>query len=167
MGIDLYCVEKKFGCSYGYWHSMRNAVIKAAFTYISIEFDSDKINKDNNELIYSNILKNIVSEIERQTKDENYLSHFVKICYNIPNTNCLIYFGLEGLAAFCNKGDCEGFYSVADSYSICELFKTIKPFLVKNMEVIESDDNHIYHSIEKLEKVFEESFEKRINVTIC
>jgi hypothetical protein len=167
MGIDLYCHEKNFACSYSYWHNLRNAVIKAAFTYISIEFNTDKINKDNNELIYSNILKNIVSEIERQTKDENYLSHFVKMCYNIPNINCLIYFGLEGLAAFCDKGDCEGFYSVADAYSICELFKTIKPYLIKNMEVIESDDNHIYHSIEELEKVFQESFEKRTNVVIC
>ena len=167
MGIDLYCSETNFGCSFSYWHNIRNSVIRATFIYISINLDKDKINKDNNELIYSNILKNIVSEIERQTKDDNYLSYFVKMCYNIPNTICLIYFGLEGLAAFCNKGDCEGFYSVADSYSICELFKTIKPFLVKNMEVLESDDNHIYHSITKLEKVFEESFEKRINVTIC
>jgi hypothetical protein len=167
MGIDLYCHEKNFGCSYSYWHNLRNAVIKAAFTYISIEFDRDKINKDNNELIYSNILKNIVDEIEHQTKDDNYLGHFVKMCHKIPNINCLIYFGLEGLAAFCDKGDCEGFYSVADSYSICELFKTIKPYLIKNMEVIESEDNHIYHRIEQLEKVFQESFEKRINVTIC
>jgi hypothetical protein len=34
------------------------------------------------------------------------------------------------------------------------------------MEVIESDDNHIYHRIEELEKVFQESFEKRTNITI-
>jgi hypothetical protein len=167
MGIDLYCAEKNFSCSYGYWHNIRNSVIKAAFIYISIEINTEKIYKDNNELIYSNNLKNIVDEIERQTKDDNYLGHFVKMCHNIPNIDCLIYFGLEGLAAFCNKGDCEGFYSVADSYSICELFKTIKPYLVKNMEMIESEDNHIYHRIEKLEKVFEESFEKKTNVVIC
>jgi hypothetical protein len=123
--------------------------------------------KNNNELIYANDLKNIVDQIERYSKDENYLGHFVKMCHSIPNMNCLIYFGLEGLAAFCNKNDCEGFYSVGDSYSICELFKTIKPYLIKNMELIESSDNHIYHSIEELEKVFEESFEKRTNVSIC
>jgi len=167
MGIDLYCAEQTFGCSYSYWHNMRNSVIKAAFIYISIEINTDKIYKDENELIYSNNLKNIVDEIEQKSKDENYLGHFVKMCHSIPNIDCLIYFGLEGLAAFCNKGDCEGFYSVADAYSICELFKTIKPYLVKNMEQIESNDNHIYHSIEKLEKVFEESFEKRTNVIIC
>uniref|UniRef100_A0A6C0AQY6 Uncharacterized protein n=1 Tax=viral metagenome TaxID=1070528 RepID=A0A6C0AQY6_9ZZZZ len=165
MGIDLYCIEQTFSCSYTYWHNIRNSVIKATFTYISIEINSDKIT-DNNEVIYVNDLKNIIDQIERQTKDGNYLGHFVKMCHSIPNINCLIYFGLEGLASFCNKNDCEGFYSVADSYSICELFKTIKPYLVKNMEVIESNDNHIYCSIEKLEKVFEESFEKRTNITI-
>ena len=167
MGIDLYCSETNFGCSYSYWHNIRNSVIKAAFTYISIEINTEKIYKDNTELIYSNNLKNIVSELERQTKDENYLGYFVKICHNIPNIDCLIYFGLQGLSSFCNKSDCEGFYSVGDSYNICELFNTIKPYLIKNMEVIESDDNHIYHSIEKLEKVFQESFEKKVNVTIC
>jgi hypothetical protein len=165
MGIDLYCVEKDFSCSYGNWHKLRNSVIKAAFIYISIEINLDKIT-DHNETIYANNLKNIVNEIEQKSKDENYLGHFVKMCHLIPNIDCLIYFGLEGLAAFCNKGDSEGFYSVADSYSICELFKTIKPFLIKNMEVIESDDNHIYHRIEQLEKVFQESLEKRTNVTI-
>lgn len=167
MGIDLYCVEKKFGCSYSYWHNIRNSVIKATLIYISINLDKDKINKDNNELIYSNILKNIVSEIERQTKDENYLGYFVKICHNIPNIDSLIYFELQGLASFCNKSDCEGLYSVGDSYNICELFKIIKPYLIKNMEVIESEDNHIYHNIEQLEKVFQESFEKRTNIVIC
>jgi hypothetical protein len=167
MGIDLYCVEQTFGCRYDYWSKIRNSVIKATFTHISIEIKSDKINEDNNERIYANDLKHIIDEIERHSKDENYLGYFVKMFHSIPNMNCLIYFGLEGLAAFCNKNDCEGFYSVADAYSICELFKTIKPYLIKNMEVIESNDNHIYHSIEELEKVFEESFEKRTNVTIC
>ena len=166
MGIDLYCVEQTFGCGYGNWYKLRNSVIKATFTHISIEINSDKIDKDTNEFVYANDLKNIVDQIERQTKDGNYLGHFIKMCHSIPNINCLIYFGLEGLAAFCNKNDCEGFYSVSDSYSICELFKIIKPYLVKNMEVIESDDNHIYHRIEELEKVFQESFEKRTNITI-
>jgi hypothetical protein len=166
MGIDLYCVEKTFGCGYGNWHKLRNSVIKAAFIYISIEINLDKINKDTNDFVYANNLKNMVNIIEGQSKEGNYLGHFVKMCHRIPNIYCLIYFGLEGLAAFCNKGDSEGFYSVADSYSICELFKTIKPFLIKNMEVIESDDNCIYHRIEELEKVFEESFEKRTNITI-
>ena len=167
MGIDLYCVEKDFSCSYGYWHNIRNSVIKATFIHISIEINSDKINKDTNEFVYANNLQNMIDVIERQSKDGNYLGNFVKMCHSIPNIDYLIYFGLEGLAAFCNKSDCEGFYSVADSYSICQLFKTIKPYLIKNMELIESEDNHIYHSIEKLEKVFEESFERKTNVVIC
>jgi predicted small metal-binding protein len=49
MGIDLYCVEQTFGCGYGYWSKIRNSVIKATFTHISIEIKSDKINEDNNE----------------------------------------------------------------------------------------------------------------------
>ena len=166
MDIDLYCIKNNFSCSYSNWNTIRNSVIKATFTHICIEINSDKIDKDTNDFVYANDLKHMVDQIEYQIKDENYLGHFVKMCHSIPNMNCLIYFGLEGLAAFCNKSDSEGFYSVADSYSICELFKTIKPFLIKNMELIESDDNHIYHRIEELEKVFQESFEKRTNITI-
>ncbi len=166
MGIDLSCIEKDFGCSYNYWHILRNSVIKATFDYIFINLHPNENKTDNIKFTYASDLKKIIDKIENLSKDRNYLDCFVKICHNIPNINCLIYFGLEGLAAFCNKGDNEGFYSVADSYSICELFKTIKPFLIKNMEQIESNDNHLYHSIEKLEKLFQESFEKKTNVAI-
>jgi hypothetical protein len=33
MGIDLYCGDKNFGCSYSCWHNIRIELIKATFEY--------------------------------------------------------------------------------------------------------------------------------------
>jgi hypothetical protein len=79
----------------------------------------------------------------------------------------LIFFGVGGVYSFCNKSDCDGYYSVGNSYDICELFKLIKPFLIKNKENMDSRDNDVYKFITEVEKVFQESIETKNFVVIC
>jgi len=167
MNIDLYCIDKSFSCKYDYWHKMRNEIIKATFDYIYIEFGIIEVNYNSSGYKYKEILQKIIDDVE-QVYDKNlYLKHFVEKCNSIQNIDSMIFFGIEGLEALCNKRAIEGLYSAGDSYSICELFKLVKPFLFKNMENINSNENDIYHSVIELEKVFQESFEKNTMITIC
>jgi hypothetical protein len=78
----------------------------------------------------------------------------------------LIYFGVGGVYALCNKMDCEGYYSVGNSYDILELFKLIKPFIINKTDNLETHGNEIYNCIIQVEKVFQESVDKKEIVII-
>jgi len=41
MGVDLYCDNISFGCSYGGWNEIRKIVIKSSFDYIQDKFQKD------------------------------------------------------------------------------------------------------------------------------
>jgi hypothetical protein len=166
MSIGLQCIEQYFSCEYIYWHKIRNETIQATFDYLSIIFDLNKYKIEPLEIKYREKLEIIINELENNNIDKNYLNNFIKRCNNIETIDALIYFGVEGLFSLCNKRATEGFYSISDSHSICELFKLIKPFYFKNFEYIDSDENNIYNSIFELEKVFQESFEEKKIVTI-
>jgi len=166
MSIGLQCINQYFTCEYIYWHKIRNETIQATFDYLSIIFYLNKFKIEPLEVKYKEKLEIIMNELENNTINKNYLNNFIKKCNNIEVIDALIYFGVEGLFSLCNKRATEGAYSVSDSYSICELFKLVKPFYFKNFEYIDSDENNIYNSIFELEKVFQESFEEKIIVTI-
>ena len=74
----------------------------------------------------------------------------------------LVFFNISGLYAFCNKSDCEGYYSVGNSYDICQLFKLIKNFYIVDKEVFQD----INKTINKIKKIFQESVRKRKIITI-
>lgn len=166
MGIDLQCINESYCCSYSTWYKIRFGIMEATFIYLSIDINEHKLEKDSIQLFYKQHLQKIINELDENYID-NYLDYALKKLQNYESIDALICFGVEGLYAICNKRDTEGFYSVADAYSICELFKIIKPFLLKNMEDINSDENYIYHSVIELEKLFQESFQNKKYITIC
>jgi hypothetical protein len=61
--------------------------------------------------------------------DDDILGTFIGLSKsNFAIVDALIYFDIGGLYSFCNKNDCEGFYSPGNSVDICKLFDLIEPF---------------------------------------
>ena len=175
MGIDLYSGDKTFGCSYSTWNNIRIELIEATFKYIEQYFDSGKIQEGTNEYVSLNQLKQYIETIQnekimKQTfigKQSNLLDLFYSYSKNLDFIDLLIQFGVSGIYAFCVKSDCEGFYSVGNSYDICELLSVIKPFLLKNKDNLDSEENWLYMWIDELTDVFKSSIENKVIVTIC
>ena len=87
---------------------------------------------------------------------------FLEYCKQLIFIDTLVFFNISGLCAFCNKSDCEGYYSVGNSYDICQLFKLIKNFYIVDKEFFQD----IHKTINKIKKVFQESVRKRKIITI-
>ena len=174
MGIDITCVNKSFHSSYGYWSRFRTDIIIATFEYLKDYFSLNEYSKDEfpNEEIYR---QEIIEFMEKVLNTKaNYVNTgikfpistiatpvdiFIQFC-ELANINLLIHYGVGGLYSFCNKSDCDGFYSVGNSYDICELLKSIKPFLIKNKDDLQSQENKFYNSIDVVIEIFKESVEK-------
>jgi len=92
----------------------------------------------------------------------NLIGLFLGNC-TLDLIDILIFFDVGGLFSFCNKSDCEGYYSVGNSYDICELFNIIKPF-INNTDL---PDNYLYNTITQVEEVFQESVKIKQKVLIC
>lgn len=170
MGIDLYCNNKMYSCSYEYWNGIRETIIRATFEHVHdnlILYKNKSIDIEKKSQIYSNcyidIIETLMYEIiEKKTKDENIslVNFFIQITQHISKQDALILYDLYGLYALCNKSDSEGFYSPGNSLDICKLLKLIKPYIVNkyNYRCI-YDNNGLY-------EIFTESFTKNINIVI-
>lgn len=166
MGIDLYCGDKTFGCSYGGWNNVRNILIEATFEYLEVHFAVTEYQEGTHEYGAMIALKQYIKKILNFGKNEKLIENFIVYSRLLEFVDLLIQFGVGGLYALCNKSDCEGFYSVGNSYDICELLKLVKPFLLKNKEDLNSDENWIYNGIDNVTNVFKESVEKNVIVRI-
>ena len=167
MGIDLYCGDETFGCSYGSWNNVRNSLIQATFEYLEVHFAVTEYEEGTHEHGAMIALKQYIQKILNLGKNDKLIEGFVVYSRILEFVDLLIQFGVGGLYALCNKSDCEGFYSVGNSYDICELLKLVKPFLLKNKEEVDSNENWIYNDIDIITNVFKESVEKNIIVRIC
>jgi hypothetical protein len=154
MGVDFYCGDVTFGCSYGGWNELRRNVIKATFDYIQDKFQREEelykniTDEEDDNFIgegstYNCYKKDIIKLIEAMNSSntpknvfginiDNTINNFINLCRNLSHVDSLIYFDIGGLYSFCNKSDCEGFYSVGNSVDICQLFDLIEPFIEKN-----------------------------------
>jgi len=151
MGVDFYCGDVTFGCSYGSWNELRKLVIKSTFDYIQDKFQKDfkayngiMDEEDENyigegtayDCYKKDVLKIILSIADPQDKNifglDNAVNNFIVITRNLSYVDSLIYFDIGGLYSLCNKSDCEGFYSVGNSVDICKLFDLIEPFIELN-----------------------------------
>ena len=166
MGIDLYCGDETFGCSYGSWNNVRNSLIQATFEYLEVHFAVTEYQDGTHEYGAMIALKQYIKKILNFGKNEKLIENFIVYSRLLEFVDLLIQFGVGGLYALCNKSDCEGFYSVGNSYDICELLKLVKPFLLKNKEDLNSDENWIYNGIDNVTNVFKESVEKNVIVRI-
>jgi len=150
MGVDFYCGDVTFGCSYGGWNQLRKTVIQATFDYIKDKFQKDfeaynSIDDEEDEhyigdgSLYHCYKKDIIKIIEIMQSSceknifglDNSVDNFIVVTRNLSYIDALIYFDIGGLYSLCNKSDCEGFYSVGNSIDICQLFDLIEPFITK------------------------------------
>lgn len=183
MGVDLYCDNLSFSCSYGYWNNIRMNIILATFDYIQFKFEKD-------EELYKNITdqenENYIGDYSNYNSYKNYLLEFIKafslsritcngidkfiyLTTNLSYIDALIYFDIGGLYSLCNKTDCEGYYSVGNSIDICQLFDLIEPFIKKYDEYCHSSIYEIndIRIVTNIYLIFKQSATHNKKVSIC
>ena len=169
MGIDLYCGDKTFGCSHNVWRNVRKTLIESTFEYLVEHFDVSNYKEDTNEYGSMIALKHYIKRIENVVvgKQFDLLDNFYVYSKHLEFVDLLIQFGVGGIYTLCNKSENEGFYSVGNSYDICDLIKIVKPFLLKNKKNIDAEENWLYNGIDNITNIFEESIKKNRIVIIC
>lgn len=191
MGVDFYCGDVSFGCSYGGWNEIRKIIIKSTFDYIQDKFQKDfelynSINNEGNEHFigegstyncYKKEINKIIELMKSSSKKsnvfgkdiDNTINDFIVITRKLSYIDALIYFDIGGLYSLCNKSDCEGFYSVGNSVDICQLFDLIEPFIKLNDEythsIIYNTETRFYGV--SVYELFKESKTKNIKITIA
>ena len=172
MSLDLTCDTKVFSCSYSRWHNIRCELIEATFAYlediIAKEFDIDKDNSDKDNSDFNN-LKQYINKIREYNAFErvrvrDLFDAYSEYSGDLYLNNILIKFGVGGIYSLCNKD--EGFYSIGNSYDICQLITLIKPFTIKNIDNIDDKKNWVYNCMDILLEIFQESIEKKKNISI-
>ena len=151
MGIDLYCNDVTFYCSYSYWNTIRERIIMATLDYITNKFQKDSelyseqntddenyIGEGSNYYIYKNMITDIITELKKPSlitniifKNTNLIEKFSKLTVNTANIDALNYFDIGGLYSLCNKSDCSGYYTSGNAVDIIELLNLIEPFVKK------------------------------------
>jgi hypothetical protein len=190
MGIDLLCKEKYFSCGYSFWNVIRTATIIATADYLKDQLVKSNLEEETYPYVSLNNINCFMDELlsynkntekSEETTEEDVVSApvptendeeipiiglFLSNCESsMQIQDLLIYFGVGGVYALCNKMDCEGYYSVGNAYDILELFKLIKPFIINKTD-LETPKNVIYNCFIEVEKVFQESVDKKEIVII-
>jgi hypothetical protein len=158
MGIWIYCDKKEYSCSYGSWDKFRMATINATIKYIKSYINLTEITEY--DQIYANKLLEFIDKIESEPNLDNDI--FLEYCKQLLFIDTLVFFNISGLYAFCNKSDCEGYYSVGNSYDICQLLKLIQKFYTVDKDFFQN----INKTVNKIKKIFQESVRKRKIITI-
>lgn len=188
MGVDFYCGDINFGCSYSGWNQIRKEIILSTIDYIQDKYEKDKelygnltkedenyIGEDSYYHCYMKALLDAKNILLEQTstvnvfsgKIDNTVNIFIKLCRNFKLMNAFNNFDIGGLFTFCNQSDSEGYYTPGNSLDICSLFDKIEPFVKKY-----SCYNAIYEKEGKIHnntvyEVFEHSYKTLNKVTIC
>jgi hypothetical protein len=157
MGIDLNCGNEYFGCRYSAWKYLRyNLVAEKVVEYIH------KIKNINNIFTYdlqiefrkyNELMTKQFNNMELITETSNYITFII-----YENKEFLKSFEMDGVVYLLNKSDCLGEYTVKESERILVTIKNIRKHL--------SDDNQFKDIYDRLIKLFEESVNKNIPVTI-
>ena len=190
MGVDFYCHNVSFGCSYGRWANIRKEIILATIDYIQHKYEKDKelygnLTDDDHEnwigegssyhcYIIDLLQMKTILLTQKQTenvfgnKSHDIIQNFIVLCNNFKFINALNKFNIGGLFALCNQSDCEGYYTPGNALDICSLFDRIEPF-VKNYSCYDSifpkrEEGTNYN---RVYDVFEESYKTMKKVSIC
>lgn len=173
MGIDLYCGSKTFGCSYSGWNSLRCDIVIATIRYLEAllkSLEEDLITKTKNEYdIYEddkdNMNQRYIIDLKILLENYNTVKHNTENLavyvheMNLATVDSLIMLGVGGLYALCNKADCEGYYSVGNSYDIVDLLKLIKPYM--------DYSDYSEEWINELNELFQESVDIKEKIVIA
>jgi hypothetical protein len=154
MGLFLFCKEKEYCIQYANWNAFRLEIIKA-----TIEYAKSQEMKDNHDNYNYN---------DKDTNDDKYYKNLMQKLIDCESpsieidweyNNFFIHYGIAGLFALCKKSDSTGYYSVGNSYDICELLSNIEPFMKKD----EENPNRFMAIYE----IFQESINTKTRVTLC
>lgn len=162
MGVDFCCGSKTFGCSYSGWNSIRNDIIIATFRYLEAVLNTMEKNEmqedddPNRNVLNLNELLQYYNDMKR-IKSDKLIEHVSNM--RLIDVNRLILFDVGGLFALCNKSDCDGYYSVGNSYDIVNLLKIIKPYM--------DYTKYIEEWFNTLIELFQESVELKEKISIC
>jgi hypothetical protein len=139
------CKDKSYNFdTISIWDDVKIAVVKSTIDYINCNHTAD--NYDNKRIII--FLCKLISNNNGDITLNNNV-----VYYDIELLNM---YDLGGLYAFCTI-DLFGCYSIGNAYDICLLFDIIKEYITR--------DDNIYESILMIEKVFQESVNKKEKVT--
>ena len=173
MENKIFCVNQNMFINYTFFYKIRTVIIQATCKYVKLHIALNNYNENNEENNEGNLLLSCIVDI---LEDNHILNRFIDYCNKVFFVNLLSKFGIYGLFALCNKSENNGYYkngyySIGNSYDICELLKLIKPYLIVdnkdfNSEDFNSEDIYLYDSIINLENIFQESLEKKHIVTI-
>jgi hypothetical protein len=161
MAVDIVCNGDSHNCSIACWVEFRSIIIKASFEYLKTHLNNKKFENSSKENINKNDILEMIHRIESQilntpnSYEPNLLIKAFSISCGFNTVDTLIYFGVGGLFAFCHKYDVECYYSVGNSYDICELFKLIEPFFKKFIP----KDSFFEKHFEKINVIFQNSVE--------
>lgn len=148
MGVDFYCNNITFGCSYGGWAEIRKTIILATFKYLKEKFeDKEKYGDECEDFCYVKLIQNLIEKFEYIYNAMGCSNNLLSILNsNLIYQDALIHFDLGGLYSLCNKSDCEGYYTPGNSLDICKLLDIIKD----SLHNLDSEYDWIYD--EKYEK---------------
>ena len=168
MENKLFCVNQNMFINYTFFYRIRTVIIQATCKYIKSYLASYDSNENKEETIERSLFLSCNDDI---LSDNHILNRFIDYCNKVFFVNLLSKFGVYGLFALCNKSEnngCykNGYYSIGNSYDICDLLKVIKPYLLSHEKDINLEDNYLYESIINIENIFQESLEKKHIVTI-
>jgi hypothetical protein len=179
MKLNIFCGDKSFSSSYTYWYKIRSNIIKASIDYIKYKFNKNNElykmidNKDDKNYIgkgsYYNCCMNDMNHIINAIYDENMdniMKNFIRLTSELKTILVLNYFELGGLFALCNQSDCGGYYTPGNSLDICLLLDKIK-FCMKKYEGYNCIYNTNVVSANAVYQIFENSYKKLINVSLC
>lgn len=160
MGIDLNCGDEYFSCRYSAWKYLRYTLIAEKVLEVVPRFTE----KGTEDLFYYDLHSLFKEYNDLMTKDfTDNIKLIMETSKNITlilleHEDYLKSFEMDGVVFLINKSDCSGEYTVKESERILNTIKNIR----KNIND-ENDHKDVY---DRLIKLFEESVNKNISVTI-
>lgn len=152
MGLKLYLKDdsnNKIEFSYTQWDDIKLKILKMLINYIEILLISNTTNKKN--VIFNEDLKNIINLFYEEPQVHYFLSYITT-----EEIDALIYFNLYGAYIFLDKGVCDTYYSIGNSYDMINTFTLI----------LAKEDPDITLIMEKLIKLFTISIEQKKIIVI-
>ena len=179
MGVDFYCNEKHFGCSYSGWNTIRMFVLKATFNYLYDVISKDRNDELSEEEQEEETVKNLFTI--KSIFENGAVSNVDKFIRNCNNNDYGLYlftkYNANGIYALINKSDCEGKYSPGNALDICILLDAIKTYYDIESESNKVDYDVIYDQEYYAKnwgskyvcvyKLFEESWKSGKHINIC
>jgi hypothetical protein len=145
--MDIFCKKNRYYCSYNSWNKLREVIMHASIQFLN---EKIKIHKSNNL---------IITQLNNFIKDNNCETvHDFSSMFQLNNnfTNIYIEYHIGGVHVLLNKND-DAYFSIGNSLDIIQALHILLPYI---------NDQEIITRINVIKKIFQESIELNINVTL-